>query len=255
MGFNLNHISKEIVVGDISPASMQALLRDKWNVREHLSLAIISIYGGRVLQASNALIELCQRGSSYDYLCNFPSSFDNSLEIFMSQCEASIDLRSRVIPFLEQLAVEGFVPCCITDPLTMLAVKCNIAGFVSRKAETPWIANSVRGASASGVVPCLQSMRIVIAEQLQLTRRKQKEKYNGITISEIEEEAQREVQVNEGGLADPDKTIRLILREVQNDAEKKKCVEEVKAKVDDADITVLTGGSKPQRKKALTNRL
>jgi hypothetical protein len=65
MGFNLNHISDEIVVGDISPAAMQALLRDKWNVREHLSLAINSIYGGHVLQAVSALRELLHRGSSY----------------------------------------------------------------------------------------------------------------------------------------------------------------------------------------------
>jgi hypothetical protein len=110
MGFNLNHISDEIVVGDISPASMQELLREKWEVREHLSLAIVNIYGGHVLQAVSALRELLHLGSSYGIRCSFPSDFSPSLVDFISQCEASTDLRSRVIPFLEKLAVEGFVP-------------------------------------------------------------------------------------------------------------------------------------------------
>jgi len=94
----------------------------------------------------------------------------------MRQCETSVDLRSRFIPFLEKLAVEGFVPADISDPLSTLAVKCDIAGFVTKKAETPWIASSVRGESESGVVPCLQSMRVVIAEQLTQRKREGKDK-------------------------------------------------------------------------------
>jgi hypothetical protein len=50
---------------------------------------------------------------------------------------------------------------------------------VTKKAETPWIASSVHGESESGVVPCLQSMRIVIAQRL--TRKKREENDKGGT--------------------------------------------------------------------------
>jgi hypothetical protein len=97
----------------------------------------------------------------------------------MRQCETSVNLRSQYIPFLEKLAVEGFVPADTSDPLSMLAVKCNIAGYVSERAATPWIASSARCPGESGVVPSLESMRVVIA--LRLSRRKREGKDKGGT--------------------------------------------------------------------------
>ena len=113
----------------------------------------------------------------------FPSGFDSSLGDFMRQCETSVNLRSQYIPFLEKLAVEGFVPADTSDPLSMLAVKCNIAGYVSERAETPWIARSARCPGESGVVPSLESMRVVIA--LRLSRRKREGKDIGGTQSTL----------------------------------------------------------------------
>lgn len=164
IGYSSDHVSESFVLSDMTPVDVYGLLKH-WKVRENLASALLNCYGGHVLQIHHALLELKLQHSEYTTSNAFLSGFSSHLDRFIRMCESKEALKLRVFPFLRQLAVEGFVPMKDRDALGKLAVECHVALHVSEMMSTNWIPNSLRH-GAAGMIPILQSMRILIAREL-----------------------------------------------------------------------------------------
>jgi hypothetical protein len=163
---NLKHVSEILVVGEMSPNCTRGLLRE-WKLRENLASALQSVYGGHVLQLYNALKQLNSCEETYQICYGFVKGFEMFVGDFIKVCEKDDVLRDKVYPLLRELAVTGFVPVDTSDEIGKLAVKYNVAGFADATTNLGWIPDEVR-LQRSGLIPSLQSMRLVIARTLSL---------------------------------------------------------------------------------------
>jgi hypothetical protein len=75
LGFKAAHIHQHIVMGDVPPSDMYALLTEKWHVRPHLATALINQFGGHLLQLSRAVSDLALKKEKYLPLSTYGSTF------------------------------------------------------------------------------------------------------------------------------------------------------------------------------------
>jgi hypothetical protein len=84
-----------------------------------------------VLTAERATSELALKESYYvPTVALVQDSCDNVLKL-LKLYKLEDKLKDRVLPFLQELAVKGFVELKSYDSLCDLAMRCNVAGFLN----------------------------------------------------------------------------------------------------------------------------
>ena len=162
MRVQLAHITKAIVVGDMGPSKMNKLLRDEWQVGEHLANALLACYGGHVVTASNGIDLIRQYKSEYMTTYALRFGFTYNVHSLINLCEGDAALLRRCEKMLTDLAEKGFHQISSVDELSEMAVACGVAEVVTMQSRTPWVPKSIRSREG-GLVPTLQSMRLNIA--------------------------------------------------------------------------------------------
>mmetsp|Transcript_11280 Transcript_11280/g.18944 ORF Transcript_11280/g.18944 Transcript_11280/m.18944 type:complete len:487 (-) Transcript_11280:289-1749(-) len=161
LNFNIEFITRAIFVGEIPPKDMIRLLRDEWNIRENLALALMSIYGGQYYNAYRAIGELVMRGEDF-----YPFGFHDPQGILRCFKELGKDQES-LVHVLEQLAVTGFAGVLDReDPVAEVLSKNNVAGVVGRSSIVVGLPRDMWLGNEYGLVPTSQTMRLRIAAKL-----------------------------------------------------------------------------------------
>lgn len=158
IGYNTFHISKSLVLSDISPYDTLRLL-SSWGVRPNLAYLLVEIYGGHVLQISRALIDLHIKKENAKINTYFISGLKNRLAVCIKESKDA-GICEKVITALDTLMSLGFFACNFNDPVAELLTKCNIAGFIGSESIVPGLSTTLRR-TETGLVPSVQMIRIV----------------------------------------------------------------------------------------------
>ena len=162
IGYNRNHISKSLVLSDVSPRHTLNLL-SSWGVRPCLAYLLVEIYGGHILQIYRALSDLHHKKEK----AMIDRNFIYGLEEQINACKSDINkLRlmdmSEAYSNLETLMRTGFLACSFDDPLVAILTKHAIAGFVGKRVIVSGLSDKVRE-NQSGLVVSTQMIRVVFS--------------------------------------------------------------------------------------------
>jgi hypothetical protein len=158
IGYNTFHISKSLVLSDVSPCETLRLL-SSWGVRPKLAYLLVEIYGGHILQISRALVDLHHNKENAKINTYFISGLKNRLAVCIKESEDA-GICEKVMTALHTLMSLGFFACNFNDPVALLLTKCNIAGFIGSESIVPGLSTNVRR-TETGLVPSVQMIRIV----------------------------------------------------------------------------------------------
>jgi hypothetical protein len=158
IGYNRNHISQSMVLGDVSPCDMLCLL-SSWGVRPNLAYLLVEVYGGHVLQISRAVVDLHRNKEKAKISRSFISGLYSQLVVCIKESKDA-EIENKVIEALDILMRTGFFAIDFTDPVAALLTKYNIAGYVDEEALIPGLSDEIRG-QQSGLVPSTQMIRVV----------------------------------------------------------------------------------------------
>ena len=154
IGYNINHISHVLFVGDVSPIDMFQLL-SSWGIRPSLAFLLIEIYGGHILQITRALTDLHHHHQKADIDHNFIFGLSCQLKSCIKECnEQKIDK-----DVMRTLMKTGFFPCKSTDQIVEIFTKHDVGRFISDSAIAPCLSNELRR-HKSGIIPSTQMIRI-----------------------------------------------------------------------------------------------
>jgi hypothetical protein len=160
ISYNRNHVKKALVLSDVPPKDMLALLKC-WGVRPKPAYLLVDIYGGHVLQISQAICELYDEQEK----TKIGSSFISGLRGQLIRCIAEskvLKIEKEVKKGLSTLMETGFNPCEFISPVSDLFTKCNVAGFIEEDAKIPGLSSSFQY-QLPGLVPSTQMIRVVFA--------------------------------------------------------------------------------------------
>ena len=157
-------LTEFIFDGEVPPNKMYELLTTKWGVGRNLAAALIDHYGGHIYDTLLKLEELKSKGDRY-----YPGS---QMQADSVQMRLDFDGdKKRMRELLTQIAEKGFAPMSKrTDREAEVISKYNVGGLVQRERATViglpdlWVS----AGGSIGLIPYKQSIRLVIAEVLQM---------------------------------------------------------------------------------------
>ena len=158
IGYNRNHILKSLVLSDVSPSDTLRLL-SSWGVRPSLAYLLVEVYGGHILQISQALVVLHGDKDNAEIKESFIEKLSDQIIACISESKEK-GVNEKVMEALDTLMRTGYFVCEFNDPLAALITKHNIAGFIGDRAVVPGLSKEVRG-GRPGLIPSSQMIRIV----------------------------------------------------------------------------------------------
>jgi len=158
IGYNRNHILKSLVLSDVSPSDTLRLL-SSWGVRPSLAYLLVEVYGGHILQISQALVVLHGDKDNAEIKESFIEKLSDQIIACISESKEK-GVNEKVMEALDTLMRTGYFVCEFNDPLAALITKHNIAGFIGDRAVVPGLSKKVRG-GRPGLIPSSQMIRIV----------------------------------------------------------------------------------------------
>jgi hypothetical protein len=165
IGYNVNHISKTLVMSDVAPRDMLLLL-EGWGVRPALAYLLVDVFGGHILQISRALVNLSNLKEDAQFRNSFITGLGNQVATCRDEAEKGGRLK-EVEAAMDCLTKAGFYACKFTNPVAEIITKHNVGGFVDDFAIVPGLPDFNRKAASgfvvSGLVPSSQMMRIYLA--------------------------------------------------------------------------------------------
>ena len=160
---NTAHVRNVVVLHEIPPNEMFKLLVDDLEMGEELAVALISFYGGSLLDIENALINLSIEKNSY--VMSVPCHVSLSL----SNAEAEAEDKKVTEEFkkiLKQLSVQGFAEIKQKSEVAEILVKHYVAAFLLSGAKYNGVSTKIRQPEEDGLIPALQVFRIAIPKFL-----------------------------------------------------------------------------------------
>jgi hypothetical protein len=161
--FNTTDVTELLFAGEIPPDKMYELLTTQWGVRHNLAVALIDLYGGHIYDISTHLNELNKHKGTY--IPGSQRQFDDVLNCLKLNGD-----KKRMRELLAQIAENGFAPINDkTDPVAEFISRHNVGGLVQRRQATViGFPDDVWGEHKIGLIPSKQSIRLVIAEVLEM---------------------------------------------------------------------------------------
>jgi hypothetical protein len=143
IGYNRNHILKSLVLCDVSPSDTLRLL-SSWGVRPSLAYLLVEVYGGHILQISQALVVLHRKKDNAEIKESFIEKLSDQIIACISESKEK-GVNEKVMEALDTLMRTGYFACKFNDPLAGLITKHNIAGFIGDRAVVPGLSKKVKG--------------------------------------------------------------------------------------------------------------
>ena len=167
LDFNIDHLSKLMFAGEVSPKDMMRLLIGEWGVKEHLAKALVNHYGGHIYNTYVAITNL-----KYEKSMLIPLNPILSQNVYYCLNHASE--HPDIIGTLSLLAEKGFVPIeQLDDPIAQILSEHDVAGVIIESGNVMGYSIDDFGACKFALVPSYQSMRLIIAECLINWKREQ----------------------------------------------------------------------------------
>lgn len=180
LGFKSDHWTGIVAVGEVPPAPMRDLLRNKWGVGEHLADAIMSVWGGHVWGIYKGLGLLTadrERFAAIDnpVLFSFDATRGASFCVRAEDEEEALHTAAEVTHpqllgmrnLLTKAATQGWAPFVAEqDPRVALATKRNVLSVVMRQARAPHVRPTAFKGTRQVAVPSSQAMRLLLALEL-----------------------------------------------------------------------------------------
>ena len=187
LGYNKDHIGKVIVAEEVPPAVMKDLLVDTWGCGEHLTTALLMLYGGHVLHASAAIRELAtaaypatmEGAAAITTIVSAPSwcLSDGLFDAAGLPDAKRADMKVRIRDAMRTLVVDGFVPLEGEEDKVAEMISLANVGLVvphgATAASVPpraWAARTASGEDPMAVLlPSSHIMRLMMAKKVFLT--------------------------------------------------------------------------------------
>jgi len=145
---------------DISPKNMFALLTEEWGVHEKLAVALISMYGGHILNLADALRKAITTNTPRYVL-------HAVLYECVYRCLSWDGNKKLMRKTLQTLAEKGFYPIhSRNDTVAEIISLYNVGGVVINEGINTGIPEEFWRKHRYGLVPAGQSIRLVIASIL-----------------------------------------------------------------------------------------
>jgi len=173
LGFNLTNLTKLFFVGEVPPAAMLTLLRERFGMGPQLAATFATHYGGNVLLAAHAAKELDHLRERFRPNCVLSATVGSHVVQALDEERARPSELKGVTAILRQLVETGFAPVLkYGDPRVELLAKLGLAGLVPRDNSyiigldpSVWDRRCVRRESL-GLVPIAHAARLQIADAL-----------------------------------------------------------------------------------------
>ena len=121
IGYNRNHISKLLVLSDVSPSDTLRLM-SSWGVRSSLAYLLVEVYGGHILQISRALVVLHRCKENAGINRSFIEGLSDQIIACITESkEKGVD--KKIMEALDTLMRTGYFACEFNDPLAALITK------------------------------------------------------------------------------------------------------------------------------------
>ena len=184
LGWNTNHITGTIVAEEVPPKIMKDELMRHWGCGEHLATALLSMYGGHVLHASEAVRMLATSTDPASMKGILPMGSivsapalclsDKTLTAAGVPASGWPEMRERVTEALRALVVKGSVPLGseedkIAEIISLANAGCvvPVAAVASGVLPSAWLALTPNGASPTHILaPSSHMMRLLIAREV-----------------------------------------------------------------------------------------
>ena len=161
LGFNVQDISSYIFAGEVPPNKMYELLTTRWGVGHNLATALIDYYGGHIYDMHLKLIELEFHKDEI-----VPEFQGQSTSVQMCLEFDGDKLRMREL--LSQIAEKGFAPLSnIKGKEAEIISQYNVGRVVRKQATVIGLPSAMWGEHKLGLIPSKQSIRQVIAMELE----------------------------------------------------------------------------------------
>ena len=163
---NPYRITRTLMISEPSPCECLDWLQKKIGMGEHLSRALVNVYGGNVYQICLLLKSLpdvyARSESEINVFFGPAADVSRAVDTWV----ADGGHREDILMVLKELARTGFVPeSCATSPLVRLLSKLNLCVFLSRDAVQYQVPKEVR-MNRAGLVPASQMLRVLFASEL-----------------------------------------------------------------------------------------
>lgn len=163
--FNATNLTRTLMAGELSPASMRALLMGTWGLGPRLTDVFLAYLGGHIHLAAQALDRLASTLDGFDVLEAAPSL----CAVGVNTCLREGGEGARTL--LNALAVAGWAGVGgPQEPALQSLARGNLGGFVDQSAIVVGVPQKLRrsGASGLGAVPSFHYLRHVVAHRLAL---------------------------------------------------------------------------------------
>ena len=121
MKFNIDDLERLLYFHEVSPRDCYDILVNEWNSGENLAISLLNVYGGHLLQLSNAIDALALSNGNNFITPLSPFDTGNILTVIEDNhgyidktSKKELDWDSEVVKALQSLAETGFYP--ITNP-------------------------------------------------------------------------------------------------------------------------------------------
>jgi hypothetical protein len=172
-GFNVLDLSRQVVyAGEVPPGEMYHLLTKRWSVPHDVAIALISTFGGHILDTIEALRDLSHgvKNGNGPVAIRLDPQMSSAVRRCLKWEGSGPDDQPRMRAALRALAETGFFPLDDdADPVAEVLCSNGVAGLVC--ASSPLIVGLDPEVWSDddieyGLVPCKQSMRLAIARFL-----------------------------------------------------------------------------------------
>jgi len=167
LGFNTTNLTQVMFAGEISPAGMRALLKDKWGMGSCLADACLAHFGGHVWNTSLAINSLALEQANFkpEFVMS-GATYNGIVECLKAEENGEPGMEGMKQLFLD-VARFGFASIPTqSDPRGKRASKENIVGVVSSTAKVFGLHEDTFGLNKFGLVPASHSVRLMIAKVL-----------------------------------------------------------------------------------------
>jgi hypothetical protein len=139
LGFKTSHFTDFIVTEEVPPGEMRALLTGTWGCGAALADGLMSLYGGHVLHAANALTNLARLRAGFRGVAALSSLGDAVSKCVAEESLAGVGalstaqqvaLRADVVSKLRQLVATGYVPLANGEDKAAEVISRANAGFL-----------------------------------------------------------------------------------------------------------------------------
>lgn len=167
LSFCPSTFNQYIYSGEVAPNDMYELLTKSWNVAPNLAIALIEYYGGHIYDIYHALRRLHLRKDEFALFDSV--SFNNVRRCLRWRGEGTKD-QQRMKYVLTQLCKTGI--CDIDgfdDPVADVISKNHVGGVIQKIGHVIGLSPTLNY-SKFALIPATQSMRLIIADELSVSK-------------------------------------------------------------------------------------